>query len=78
MIIREKILPIDADPLIDFVHGLSLGRISSVSLLGQIVKGGSPAFGSEPQPLILNGNGKNHFAGKTLFGGDVLEGQRPL
>src|SRR3989304_6342817 len=78
MIIREKILPIDADSLVGFIHGLSLGRIGSVNLLGRIVKGGSPAFGSEPQFLALNGNRKNHFAGKTLFGGDVLEGQGPL
>ncbi len=78
MIIREKILPIDADPLIDFVHGLSLGRVSSTTLLGRIIKGSSSAFGSEPQLLTLNGNCKHHFAGKTLFGGDMLEGQGPL
>ena len=78
MIIREKILPIDADPLVDFIRRLSLGRIGSANLLGRIVKGSPSAIGSEPQFLALNGNRKNHFAGKALFGGDVLEGQGPL
>jgi hypothetical protein len=78
MIIREKILPIDAYFLVDFIHGLSLGRIGFVNLLGRIVKGSPSAISSEPQFLALNSNRKNHLAGKTLSEGDVLEGQGPL
>ena len=62
MVIWEKVLPLNAVPIVHFLHGFPFGSISLKYLLRFIKECCPTAVCPEPDLLLLDGNGINHLA----------------